>query len=113
MEIINMLNEPFFVPAVIILVLSLPLIFGWVPRQCAIGIRTAKTLSDDLTWYRANRFGGSTFLASSLIYLFAADALPCLAPCGLIFSQWLLHLFAFAAPLLVSILLIRSYVDSL
>lgn len=108
-----MSGQPFFIPAVIILLLSLPLIFGLVPRQLVLGIRLPKTLRDDETWYRANRFGGWAFLISGLIYLLTAWAVPCLAPCGSNFLQWLVHLGAFALPLILSLFAIRLYVDRL
>ena len=53
-----MLNQPFTIPAILFLILSLPLILGLIQRQWAIGIRTPKTLSDDDIWVQANRFGG-------------------------------------------------------
>ena len=50
-----MSTQPFFVPAVIILVVSLPLVLGLIPRNRVYGIRTRQTLSDDRTWYSVNR----------------------------------------------------------
>jgi len=108
-----MLNQPFFIPAVLFVLLSLPLIFGLIPRQWAIGVRTPKTLSDDKTWFQANRFGGWVLMSASLVYLAIAWALPCLAPCGVNFTQWLVHLAAFGLPLLAALGLIRWYVDGL
>jgi len=108
-----MLDQPFIIPAILFVILSLPLIFGLIPRQWAIGIRTPKTLSDDDIWLQANRFGGLAILVSGLVYLVVAGILPCVAPCGINFAQWLLHLAAFGLPLLVSLLLIRWYVESL
>ena len=108
-----MFNQPFIIPAILLLILSLPLILGLIPRQWAIGIRTPKTLSDDDIWLQANRFGGLAILISSLVYLVVAGILPCTAPCGINFEQWLLHVGAFGLPLLVSLLLIRWYVESL
>jgi uncharacterized membrane protein len=53
-----MTHQPFFVPAVLIFVLAIPLVLGLIPRNRFYGVRTAKTLSRDDIWYRANRFGG-------------------------------------------------------
>jgi SdpI/YfhL protein family len=108
-----MLNQPFFIPTAIMLVLALLLISGLLPRQGLIGIRTPKTLSDDAIWVRANRFAGWVLLASSLIYLLTAWSLPCSAPCGIDFAQWLLHLGAFVLPLAISLVLTGFYVRSL
>ena len=110
---LRMLGQPFFIPAVIFAVLAVPLIFGLIPRQWAIGIRTPKTLSSDTIWLQANRFGGWVLLCAALIYLAIAWVLPCMAPCGVNFAQWLVHLGAFALPLLSALLLIRWYVQEL
>ncbi|HWN90016.1 MAG TPA: SdpI family protein, partial [Verrucomicrobiae bacterium] len=67
-----MSSQPFFVPAVIILVVSLPLILGLIPRNRVYGIRTRKALSDDRTRYSVNRFGGGMILAASVFYLIVA-----------------------------------------
>ena len=108
-----MLNQPFFIPAVLILVVALPLILGLIPRQWAIGVRTAKTLSDDAIWLQAKRFGGWVLLGCSLIYLAAAWLMPCTAPCGVNFTEWLLHVAAFGLPLLAGLALIGWYVQML
>lgn len=108
-----MLGQPFFIPAVLCVILALPLIFGLVPRQGLIGVRTPKTLSDDETWLRANRFAGWALLISGLVYLATAWALPCSSPCGMDFAQWLLHLAAFALPVVTSLVLTGLYVKSL
>jgi hypothetical protein len=108
-----MIGQPFFVPAIIILLLSVPLIFGLIPRQWAVGVRTRKTLENDEIWYRVNRFGGWLFLFSGLIYLVLAASLPCLAPCGVDFLQWLVHLIGFALPLGGSLVAISLYEKSL
>ena len=105
-----MSSQPFFVPAVIILVVSLPLILGLIPRNPLYGIRTRKTLSDDRTWYSVNRFGAGMILAASLFYLIVALIFPC---SGAALLAWSLHLAAFAGPLLVSALVIARYARNL
>ena len=64
-----MISQPFLIPAVLILLLSIPLIIGIVPRNRFYGIRTRKTLSDDAIWYPANRFGGWALIIASCLYL--------------------------------------------
>jgi len=108
-----MFNQPFIIPAIIIFILSIPLVLNMVPPQKWIGIRIPKTLSDKTIWYRVNRFAGWTLFISSIFYIGIAWAFPCAVPCGVNFSQWLLQLAAFALPLLVSLLLIRQYIASL
>jgi uncharacterized membrane protein len=101
-----MSSQPFFVPAVAILVVSLPLILGLIPRNRIYGIRTRRTLSDDRTWYSVNRFGGELILAASIFYLIVAAIFPY---SGAALLAWSLHLAAFAGPLLVSALVIARY----
>ncbi|MBI2757559.1 MAG: SdpI family protein [Chloroflexi bacterium] len=109
-----MFGQPFFIPSALIALFSLPLIFGWIPRQSIYGVRTPKTLSSDEIWYPANRFAGVVLLVSSFIYLAAAWTIPNTTTVTNIgFALWLIHLGAFALPLIVSLLLIRSYVQTL
>jgi hypothetical protein len=44
-----MSSQPLFIPAVTILLVSIPLIPGLIAGNWAYGIRTGKTLSDDRT----------------------------------------------------------------
>ncbi len=107
-----MLNQPFIIPSIIILILSIPLIFNLIPPQKWIGIRTPQTLADETIWYRVNRFAGWALLVSSVFYIGVATVFPCAVPCGINFAQWLVQLAGFALPLLVSLLLIRRYIAS-
>ncbi len=109
-----MFSQPFFIPSALIALLSLPLIFGWIPRQSIYGARTSKTLSSDEIWYPANRFAGVTLLVSSCIYLAVAWTLPdatTVTNIGLV--VWFVHLGAFVIPLILSLLLIRSFLQTL
>ena len=109
----KMLRQPFFVPAILILLLAIPLILGLIPRNRAYGVRASKTLTEDRVWYRANRYGGWALLLSSAIYLAVASALPSAVSGRNDFGRWLLHLCAFVFPLVISLLRIRSYVKRL
>jgi uncharacterized membrane protein len=104
-----MTSQPFFIPSILTMIFALPMAFGWVPRNPFWGIRTQKAMADEEIWYTLNRFGGLVLVASGLIYIIVAGLLPCAVPCGLVFSQWLVHLAAFLGPLLVSLGLIRAY----
>jgi hypothetical protein len=104
-----MSSQPFFVPAVIILVASIPLVLGLLPRDRAYGIRTRKALADDRTWYSVNRFGGWTLLGAILFYLLVAWLFPGSTRGGARLFPWSLHLTAFVGPLLLGVLLIRQY----
>jgi uncharacterized membrane protein len=102
-----MWSQPFVIPAMIFLVLTLPLILGLIPPNRGYGIRTPATLADPQTWYRANRIGGTALCLAGLTYLVVAalDPTPLAARSDL--RIWLLHLAAFALPLIGSLLLIR------
>ena len=110
----EMFSQPFFIPSALIALISLPLVFGWIPRQGFYGARTAKTLSSDDIWYPANRFAGFTLVASSCIYFAVAWTLPdttTVTNIGLI--TWFIHLGVFIVPLMASLLLIRLYIETL
>jgi uncharacterized membrane protein len=65
------------IAAATIAILSLPLIFKWVPPNRLYGFRTPRTKADPDLWYRANSFGGWALLvaaAFSAILLFAAPS---------------------------------------
>jgi uncharacterized membrane protein len=108
-----MTSQPFFVPAMIIIVAAIPLILGFVPRNRMYGVRTSKTLSEESVWYRSNRFGGWVFILSSVVYLMVAYLCPTLKPRDANFSLWLLHLGAFVLPLIGSVILTLRYARNL
>jgi uncharacterized membrane protein len=107
---VKMREYPFLIPSVIFFILSIPLILGLIPPNRGYGIRTSKTLSEPRLWYSANKFGGWALLVSSGVYL----ALTLVSPSAeKDFTIWLVHLAAFAIPLLISILLIRRFISRL
>lgn len=97
-----MTDQPFFLPALIVLALSIPLVMGLIPRNRLYGIRTRKTLADDRTWHAANRFGGWTLIVGSLIYLTLAFAVPYQKSARDNFLIWGFHLAVFVVPLAAS-----------
>ena len=108
-----MVNQPFFVPALLLLLAAIPLVLGLVPPNAVYGFRTFKTLTDDNVWYRSNRFGGCALLISSAVYFMIAKIYPTSGPKDADFSLWLLHLGAFALPLTVSVLMTFKYAGRL
>src|SRR3954469_25471931 len=98
-----MLHQPFVIPAILILVLALPLILRLIPPNRVYGIRTAKTISDSERWYRANHFGGWVLLLASALYLVIATIVPNPPPPHDNPLIWLLHLGTFAGTLIVSL----------
>jgi len=106
-----MSNPPFLIPAVLILIIAVPLVIGWVPRNRFYGVRTLKTLSDERIWFSANRFGGWLFLLSSLIYLLIAAFVP--YSVDSISLNWWVHIMGLLLPLAISIFLIHLYTKRL
>lgn len=51
------------------LLISIPLVLGWVKPNPWYGVRTRKTRSSQEIWYRANRVGGICLMAATLIAL--------------------------------------------
>ncbi|MEJ2509598.1 MAG: SdpI family protein [Gammaproteobacteria bacterium] len=96
-----MSHPPFVVPAILLILLSVPLVLQLVPRNRFYGVRTRKSLSDDTTWYAVNRYGGWLFLLAGVIYLAVAAASPA--------GAWWIHLGVFAAPLIAALVLIARY----
>jgi uncharacterized membrane protein len=108
-----MLRQPFVVPAILFVVLALPLILGLIPPNRVYGVRTPKTVSSNERWYRANRFGGWLVLLVSALYLVIAAIVPNPPPPRDSLLIWLLHLAVFLGGLVVSLLLIQRYIKRL
>ncbi len=104
-----MIHQPFFVPSIIIAILSLPLIFAMIPRNRFYGFRTQKTLSDAMVWYKVNRRIGILFIISSAVYTILAWFFPMSGANDPRFGLWLVQLCGFAVPLIASIVLAKQY----
>lgn len=104
-----MFTQPFAVPALILFIVALPLVLGLIPPNRLYGFRTKKTLSDDVVWYGVNRFAGIAIMVASVVYALAARTWPYDRAAPDNFSIWLLHLAAFAGPLLVGLIAAGSY----
>lgn len=76
----------------VLIVLSLPLIFGWVPRNRVFGFRVAATLRDDSVWYDANSLFGWHFLLLGVVLVLLELLLPPPASVPLLRSVALLGL---------------------
>lgn len=100
-----MFTQPFAIPALALFILSIPLAIGAIPRNRLYGFRTRRTLANDTVWYRVNRFAGIGVMIASAIYGSTAMA----RPYDRDFSVWLLHLAAFAIPLVLAILVSGWY----
>jgi uncharacterized membrane protein len=106
-------RQPFVIPAILMLVVALPLILGLIPPNRGYGIRTPKTMSNAEVWYRANRAGGWMLLLDGTLYLVIAAFVPNQPPPRDSLLIWLLHLSTFLGSLIVSLLLIQRYIKRL
>ena len=104
-----MSTQPFAIPALLLFVVALPLVLGIVPPNRLYGFRTKKTLSDAEVWYRVNRFAGIAIMLASIAYALAATTWPYDRAAADNFSVWLVHLAAFAGPLVVALIASASY----
>ncbi len=99
-------HHPFLIPSIIILLASIPLVLGIVPRNRVYGIRTCKTMSDDSVWYPANRFGGWALIISSSISIVVSWVMP-YDPIH--FTTFLIALGGFIVPLMTGVILTLWY----
>ncbi len=106
-----MSKAPFLIPSILILIVSIPLVTGWIPRNRFYGVRTRKTLSDERIWYAVNRFGGWLFIASGLIYLGIASFVPYSTDSASL--NWWAHITGLLLPLSISLLVIHTYTKKL
>src|ERR1041385_8844464 len=104
-----MTSQPFFIPAILFFFLAIPLVFELMPQNPFYGVRTPKTLADKDLWYRSNKYIGWALIFSSIFYLAVAAMIPSTTAGTTDFGRWLVHLAAFILPLLLSLLLLRSF----
>ncbi|HEV7572805.1 MAG TPA: SdpI family protein [Thermoanaerobaculia bacterium] len=100
-----MFTQPFAIPAFALFIVSIPLALGMIPRNRLYGFRTRQTLADDAAWIGVNRFAAIAIMIASAIYGAVATA----NPYNRDFSVWLVHLGAFAIPLVVALSLAARY----
>ncbi|HEV7427230.1 MAG TPA: SdpI family protein [Thermoanaerobaculia bacterium] len=100
-----MFTQPFAIPAFALFIVTIPLALGVIPRNRLYGFRTKRTLADDAAWYPVNRFAGFAIMIASAIYGAVAMANPYKRD----LSVWLVHLAAFAIPLVIALSLAARY----
>ncbi len=104
---LDMNKPPFIIPSVIFLIISIPLVLGWIPKNRFYGVRTRKTLADERVWFAVNRLGGWLIIACSLIYLSIAALIPFSS--DITSPNWWAHMAGFVVPLIVSFMTIHIY----
>ena len=65
-----------FMPPLTIIVVSLPLVLGWIPRNGMYGIRVREAFASDASWYAINRLGSIALIAASVLWMVAAAYAP-------------------------------------
>ncbi len=60
----------------VLIVVSLPLAFGLVPRNRMYGFRLPATMTSDAVWYRANRICAIAMIAVGVLWLSLQWLLP-------------------------------------
>ncbi|MFH1807277.1 MAG: SdpI family protein [Pseudomonadota bacterium] len=97
-----MTDQPFFIPAMLFVVLGLPLLLGLVPRNRIYGFRSRQAMADDRAWYRINRVGGLLACGAGAFYLGYAKLHP--APPGSVvgFDLTSGHTYAIMVPVVVA-----------
>jgi len=108
-----MFSQPFAVPALLLLIVAVPLVLGVIPRNRVYGFRTKRTLSDDAVWYPVNRIAGVALVAGSAVYWLVAVTHPYARAAADNFSVWLIHLAAFALPLIAGLVIAGWYLRRL
>jgi hypothetical protein len=65
-----------FMPPLMIMFVSIPLMLGWIPRNGFYGIRVREAFASDASWYAINRLGSIALVGASLVWLAAAAYAP-------------------------------------
>ena len=60
----------------VLVLMSIPLLFRWVPRNRLYGFRVAATLRDDVVWYEVNARSARHFLLLGLVMVALDFVLP-------------------------------------
>lgn len=108
-----MTSQPFAVPALLLFIFSIPLLFDLIPRNRFYGIRTSKTLSDSSVWYRVNRLSAAAIMSASGIYGIVAILVPYDPLARDNFLIWGIHLAAFVVPAAIGLVLVIQYAKRL
>jgi len=100
-----MLRQPFAIPAVVIFISSIPMALGMVPRNRLYGFRTKRTLADEPTWFRVNRFAGVATMIACILYFTIMISKSYDGD----FRIWVIHLAAFVIPLAAALAITAAY----
>ena len=65
-----------FMPPLMIIFVSLPLVLGLIPRNGFYGIRVREAFASDASWYAINRLGSIALVGACLVWMAAAAYAP-------------------------------------
>ncbi len=108
-----MTDQPFLIPSILVIVLSVPLCLKLIPRNRFYGVRMRKTLASDENWYPINQRAGYLMILASLVYLLVGRAYPVGLDSPFEGFRWWLHLAAFTIPLAIVFIKIAFEVKKL
>ncbi len=72
----------------VLLVVSVPLAFGLVPRNRLYGLRMPFTMASDAAWYRANRIFAIATIAACALWLLLQFLIPLAFPSQPAAPRW-------------------------
>lgn len=97
---------------VLLMVLSLPWLWGKVPPNGLCGFRVKATLENPRIWYAANKFAAKRLLGAGAVFVAAAVILYFIPGIG-VDTYSLGCLFLFAVPFIIGLVQSFRYVKSL
>jgi len=65
-----------FMPPLMIILVSVPLVFGLIPRNGFYGIRVREAFASEASWYAINRLGSIALVGAALVWMAAAAYAP-------------------------------------
>src|SRR5262245_46122373 len=101
-----MSSQPFFVPAVACVLVSIPLVLRRVPPNRYYGVRIKRAFEDERIWYSLNRVGGIALSAAGAFYLVFARVIPYEKGSPNDLVVWAEHLAAFVGPVAAALFVV-------
>lgn len=65
-----------FMPPLMIVFVSIPLVLGLIPRNGFYGIRVREAFASDASWHAINRLGSISLVGACLVWMAAAAYVP-------------------------------------
>src|SRR5437763_1506395 len=65
-----------FVPPILVILISIPTTFGWIPMNGFYGIRVREAFASNANWYAINRLGSMAIIGACFVWIVAAAYAP-------------------------------------